>query len=565
MAPDPGSVLLWHTLAFGLACVFGLGSVAWTYRRRDRHAARAFLAFLTVTVAWNATVLLRIVGPVSLAWELHLVEQFFQVLITIVWFYFAAVYAGYRAVLTRRAVAYPLVGVGVAMLLVESFPPVAAVTNTDPTMIEEPFTFVTWTDTALAGVVEVLALAAFAVGSGLILYKLLTANYVRAWQVVLVFVATAGTILVEVFESAIPYAVSGVDYPALAVTGVGVSYVVGLYRYDLFGYTPVDTSDVIDGITAPVVVLNPERRVVDFNAPARAMFGALRSGRRGEAVLPAAVIDAVPVDAPEASEAEVTLAADGDERVYRLYAAPLDSFGETRGVAITVRDVTAQRRRQEKLTLLKQILTRALRHNIRNKVDIVKANSRELIDDIEGTDRARARAVHDAADDLLSISAKTRAMKEVTENRGRTTPVALSELLNSTVEECERAYPDTTFLVECPPACPVETTPDVGPAIRNLVENAAEHNPDDDAEVRVTLERLDDAVVIEIADNGPGIPPNELTVLERGREDVLAHGSGIGLWIVTMVVEEIDGAITYDTGEDGTTITLRIDARDRNK
>ena len=559
MLPRLDSVLFWHALAFSLACVLGLGSAVWTYRRRDRYAARAFFVFLVVTVAWNATVLLRIVGPVSLAWELHLVEQFFQVLITIVWLYFAAVYAGYRAVLSRRLVAYPLAVVAVAMLLVESFPPVAAITNTNPTTIEEPFTFVMWTDTALAGVVEVLALAAFAVGSGLILYKLLTANYVRAWQVVLVFFATAGTILLEVFEATIPHAVSGVDYPALAVTGVGVSYVVGLYRYDLFGYTPVDMSDVIDGITAPVVVLNPEQRVVDFNAPARAMFGALATGRRGEAVLPAAVTDAVPVDAPEASESEVTLARDGDDRVYRLYAAPLDSFGDNRGVAITVRDVTTQRRRQEKLTLLKQILTRSLRHNVRNEVDIVRANSQELIDTLDGTEQAHARAIYDAAADLLSISTKARVMKDVADNRGRTTPVALCELLTATVDEYEQTYPDTTFAVDCPPACSVETTPDIEPAVRNLIENAAEHNPAADAEVRVRLERVADAVVIEIRDNGPGIPPNELTVLERGREDVLAHGSGIGLWIVTMVVDEIDGTITYDTGDDGTTITLRID------
>ena len=560
MLSTSGSVLFWHMSAFSLACVLGFACVVWTYHRRDQYAAQAFLVFLLVTVAWNATVLLRIVGPVSFAWELHLIEQFFQVLITIVWFYFAAVYAGYRAVLTRRLVGYPLAGVAVAMLLVESFPPIAAITNTDPTTIEEPFTFVTWTDTALAGVVEVLALAAFAVGSGLILYKLLTANYVQAWQIVLVFVATTGTILVEVFEDSIPHAVSGVDYPALAVTGVGVSYVVGLYRYDLFGYTPVDMSDVIDGITAPVIVLNPEQRVVDFNAPARAMFGALSTGRRGDTVLPAAVIGAVPVGTPEESEAEVTLTRDGEDRVYRLYAAPLDSFGDHQGVAVTLRDVTTQRRQQEKLALLKQILTRALRHNIRNKVDIVKANSQELIDQLDGTEQARARAVYDAADDLHSISTKTRIMKDVAENRGRTTPVALCELLTTTVAEYEQTYPATTFVVDCPPTCSVEITPDIKPAVRNLIENAAEHNPAADAEVRVTLKERDDAVVIEIVDNGPGIPPNELTVLERGREDVLAHGSGVGLWIVTMVVDEIDGAIAYDTGDDGTAITLRINS-----
>jgi signal transduction histidine kinase len=559
MVSQFGSVLFWHVLVFSLACALGLGSVVWTYRRRDQYAARAFFVFLAVIVAWNATVLLRIVGPLSLAWELHLVEQFFQVLMTIVWFYFAAVYAGYDAVLARRPVAYPLAAVAVAMLAVESFPPLAATTNVNPTTIEEPFTFVMWTDTVLAGVVEVFALTAFAVGSGVILYKLLTANYVQAWQVAVVFVATAGTISVEVFEAMIPHAVSGVDYPALAVTGVGLSYVVGLYRYDLFGYTPVDMSDVIDGITAPMIVLNPEQRVVDFNAPAASMFEALATGCRADTVLPAAVIDAVPVDAPTPNEAEVTLTRNGDDRVHRLYTAPLDSFGDSQGVAITLRDITTQRRQQEKLSLLKQILTRTLRHNVRNEVDVVQANSQELIDRLDGTEQANARAVYDAADDLLSISTKARVMKAIVENRGHTTSVALCEFLTTTVSDYEQCYPATTFVVDCPPACSVEVTPEIKPALRNLIENAAEHNHAADAEVQVTLERQDDAVVIRITDNGPGIPPNELTVLERGREDALDHGSGIGLWIVTMVVDEMDGTITYDTGEDGTIVTLRVD------
>gem|GEM_PF-6655686 len=446
------------------------------------------------------------------------------------------------------------------MLAVESFPPIAARTNTNPTTIQEPFAFVTWTDTALSGVVEVLALAAFAIGSGLILYKLLTTNYVQAWQIALVFAATSGAILVELVESGIPHAVSGVDYPAIAVTGVGVSYVVGLYRYDLFGYTPVDMSDVIDGITAPVIVLNPEQRVVDFNASARATFGALAAGQQAEEVLPDALVDAVPLTATEPTETEVTLSRDGEDRIYRLYAAPLDSFGDSQGLAVTVRDLTTQRRQQANLDLLKQILTRALRHNIRNKVDVVKANSQELLDRLDGPERDRARDANDAAAALLSISTKTRVMKEVAENRGRTTPIELTDLVATTVADCEQEYPDTVFETEFPEACSVEVTPDISHALRQLVENAAEHNPAANATIRVTLEKTADAAVITIEDNGPGIPDNELTVLERGQEEVLDHGSGIGLWIVTLVVDEIDGAIQYDSGDDGTTITLRIDS-----
>ena len=403
------------------------------------------------------------------------------------------------------------------------------------------------------------ALAAFTVGSALILYKLLTANYVKAWQVALVFLATSGAVLLELFESAIPHAVSGVDYPALAVTGVGVSYVVGLYRYDLFGYTPVDMSDVIDGITAPVVVLNPERRVVDFNVPANAAFEDLASGRRAGAALPETVVDALPLDDPTASQTDVTLSRDGEDRVYRLYAASLDSFGDSQGLAVTARDLTTRRRQQEDLDLLNQILTRALRHNIRNKVDIVKANSRELIDQLDGKSRERACDTAAAADDLLSVSAKTRVMKEIVEHRGRTTPIELTELIADIVGEYERAYPHVSFTVDCPASCSLAVTPDITHALENLVENAAEHNPSDGAGVRVTLAEDADGVVITVKNNGPGIPDAELTVLERGYEDVLNHGSGIGLWIVTMVIDEMDGTIRYASDDDGTEITLRIE------
>ncbi|WP_336327120.1 ATP-binding protein [Halovenus sp. HT40] len=559
MLPQSGSVFFWHVLVFSLSFVLGIGSAVWTYRRRDQYAARALFVFLAVTVAWNATVLLRIVGPVSLAWQLHLIEQFFQVLMTLVWFYFAAVYAGYREILTSRMVAYPLGGMAVAMLAVESFPPIAVRTSTNPRIIDDPFVFVTWTDTLPSEVVEVFGLAAFAIGSGLILYKLLTANYVQGWQIVLIFLATSGAILTEVFESSIPHAVSGVDYPALAVTGVGVSYVVGLYRYDLFGYTPVDMSDVIDGITAPVIVLNPEQKVVDFNASASATFEDLTSGRNADTVLPEAVVTVLPLEDPVKSETEVTLTDDGEDRIYRLYAEPLDSFGDSQGLAVTARDLTTRRRQQENFDLLNQILARALRHNIRNKVDVIKANNRELVDQLDGETQSRARVAAAAADDLLSISDKARVMKEIVEHRGRTTPVELSDLITEIVAKYEQLYPETTFTVDCPPSCSLSVTPDITHALENLVENAAEHNPDDDAEVRVSLEDNADSVVIKIDDNGPGIPNNEVTVLERGYEDVLNHGSGLGLWIVTMVVDEIDGTIQYDAGEGGTSITLRIE------
>jgi hypothetical protein len=55
--------------------------------RGERNKIHAREHINTSRVVWDATVLLSIVGSLSLAWELHLIEQFFQVSMTLVWFF----------------------------------------------------------------------------------------------------------------------------------------------------------------------------------------------------------------------------------------------------------------------------------------------------------------------------------------------------------------------------------------------------------------------------------------------------------------------------------------------
>ncbi len=560
-----GGVFGWHLLVFGFASVLTAGCVVWTYRRRDRHAAVAFLTFLVVVLLWNLVVLARILGPQPVTRQLHAVEQFVQILTPVVWCYFAVVYTGNRAWLRRPAVRALLGALVVGMLTVESVPPLHAIAFTDPVVIEQPFVFVAWSDTVLAEAIEVVALSFAIAGSGLILYTLLTANYVRAWQVGVVFVSTAGAILLELFESSIPNAVPGVDYPALAVAGIGVSYLVGLYRYDLFGYTPVDMTDVIDSITAPVVALNPAGRVTDFNASAQEVFPDLARGAQARTALPAPVVETVSLEGITDREPEVTLASDGEERTYRLYTAPLDSFGDSSGLAVTFRDVTTRRRQQEQLDLLNQILRRALRHNVRNEVDVVKANTQAVAERVDADERALALRAFEAADSLGSLSAKTQTLTDIVQRRHTSRTVDMSALLEGVVDDYREQFPETTIALSCPDECRIEVTAGMRAAVENLIENAAEHNTAADPEVTVTLAERAGAVEIEVTDNGPGIPEAELTVLDRGRETMLEHGSGVGLWVVNLAVAENDGTVEYDIGADGSTITIKLCRENRDR
>ena len=92
-------------------------------------------------------------------------------------------------------------------------------------------------------------------------------------------------------------------------------------------------------------------------------------------------------------------------------------------------------------------------------------------------------------------------------------------------------------------------------ALDELGTNAVAHagpEPTVDFTVEVTD---NDRVAIRVSDDGPGLPPAERTVLRRGYETPLEHGSGLGLWFVTWAVTGLGGRVAVDV-EDGTTVTL---------
>jgi len=91
---------------------------------------------------------------------------------------------------------------------------------------------------------------------------------------------------------------------------------------------------------------------------------------------------------------------------------------------------------------------------------------------------------------------------------------------------------------------------DLAEAIGNLVENAARH-----ARGKVAIRSRRDAgmVVVTIADDGPGIPPEHLEdALSRGGQlDRSGSGAGLGLAIVRDIADAWDGRFELRTGAGG--------------
>jgi two-component system sensor histidine kinase QseC len=100
----------------------------------------------------------------------------------------------------------------------------------------------------------------------------------------------------------------------------------------------------------------------------------------------------------------------------------------------------------------------------------------------------------------------------------------------------------------------------IGILIRNLVDNAIRYcNPHGRVVVRVYLEGKE--AVLEVCDNGPGIPAEfQPRVFERFFR-VLGNkspGSGLGLAIVQQICELHHGRVVLQSPSDGTGLMVKV-------
>ena len=101
---------------------------------------------------------------------------------------------------------------------------------------------------------------------------------------------------------------------------------------------------------------------------------------------------------------------------------------------------------------------------------------------------------------------------------------------------------------------------DLTEALGALLENAVAH-----AQARIALSARRDgaAIVITLQDDGPGMPPDQITRLrQRGHRldtaDPTDGGTGLGLAIADEIVTRAEGQLDFDSAATGLTVTLRL-------
>jgi len=219
-----------------------------------------------------------------------------------------------------------------------------------------------------------------------------------------------------------------------------------------------------------------------------------------------------------------------------------------------------------------RVLNRVLRHNLRNDMSVIIAYSDAMLhSDADEPTKARVRKVRRTAHNLIETSEHAQTIYDEMldgENRQRR-PADIVTVVERAAVRLRSDFPGSTVETQLPEQAWALDGDSVSIIMDELCRNALMHNdwPEEDRMVILAVEGgVDDGEVrLTISDNGPGLPEFERDLLTGEIEGTsIEHGSGLGLWVVSWLVDHLDGSlsITY-RDERGTSITVTIPASEK--
>ena len=243
----------------------------------------------------------------------------------------------------------------------------------------------------------------------------------------------------------------------------------------------------------------------------------------------------------------------GTNESYDVSENPVtDIHDRTIGRIITLHDISDLFRMQQRL----EVLHRVFRHNIRTNIQVIVGQAGYLA---THNSQQRADTLKRNAMEIKETGEKVREIIDVFEegrkDRGN---LKLHALLKECVDTTAQRYPEVTIEYDSDPEdVVVDSLFDT--VCSHVIENAAQHNTSADPHVRVDVAVGEEIAVVRVEDNGPGIEPDELTLVEGGTETQLEHGSGFGLALAAWGTDIAGGSVQFESIEPtGTRVTLEM-------
>jgi PAS domain S-box-containing protein len=407
--------------------------------------------------------------------------------------------------------------------------------------------------------------------------------------------AMAGLLLVAwVLSMAVTAAALGrTEAPAILAAPVSVALVLALVGFAWYWRRMVASQeslrqlkllahDILASMEQGVVTTDTQRQITSINSGAMKLLG-VDDEYVGVPLL-ALTSDALPLDAlgrrvidRHERVRDLEFAVDRQGRAQRLLVSAhelSDGEGRSLGCVIHIRDVTERMRMKEQMWRLERLsglstLAAGLHHEIKNPLTALSIHV-QLIEE-----RLRGPHAAEPIDELLGVlKSEVRRLNGVLErfrnfaslDRMTLVPSDPAELLEDVVRlmgpQAERQGVQMRLDRSAPASLPAPGSVMLDEekfreAVINLVVNGLDAMPAG-GDLTLSARSEADALVVEVADTGPGIPEEVLADVFRPYVSTKPQGTGMGLALTDKLISQHGGSVTFQTGPEGTVFRLSV-------
>lgn len=236
--------------------------------------------------------------------------------------------------------------------------------------------------------------------------------------------------------------------------------------------------------------------------------------------------------------------------------APIYHREEIKRFVAVNNDITEIKKHQERL----EVLTRVLRHDILNIMNIILTNAEYLKKKIPSNQQDILDVILKNIEKTVEISKNSRKIQKLIEREQiPRKSIDISEKIKERVKIIDNSYPEAEIKLDLPESAKATTIQLFDSVIDNAIENAIEHNDKNIPKIKISVKKGGQYIIIKISDNGPGLREEQIDILERGTETDLEHLEGLGLWIMNWVVNESGGKIKFSQKRnDGNIVIIRL-------
>jgi PAS domain S-box-containing protein len=231
-----------------------------------------------------------------------------------------------------------------------------------------------------------------------------------------------------------------------------------------------------------------------------------------------------------------------------------------------IKDVTETREYQQVLEEQNErleLLNRIVRHDIRNDMQLVQGMADLLEDVSDDADQPHLETIRTRTEHVIELTDLMGELMDalVTETGEDLEPTNLSFVLDREVREADGSYSDATVRTRGNvPLVEVMANDMLRSVFRNLLNNAVQHHDRDDPTVEVSAEVDGDWVLVQVADDGPGVDPERReAVFGKGEKGIESEGTGLGLYLVYTLVDHYGGSVWIEDNEPrGSVFNVRL-------